>query len=110
MRVDFTNLGLEPPEKSKPGRAGQTGTAANAAATPSGASSTADANAGVDRARFSFDQARVQSLARQALAAPEVRQEKVAPLQQAVANGNYAVDSGKVADAMAAELSHGRIR
>lgn len=110
MRVDFTNLGLEPPEKSKPGRAGQTGTAAAAATANRGAGSTADANACADRVRFSFDPARVHSLATQALAAPEVRQEKVAPLRQSVANGNYAVDSGKVADAIAAELANGRIR
>ena len=76
MRVDLTNYGSEPPEKSKLGRAGQSGTAA-AAATASEASASGSSSA-LDRASFSFDQARVQSLASQALAAPEVRRQTVA--------------------------------
>jgi flagellar biosynthesis anti-sigma factor FlgM len=74
------------------------------------ASAATDNSSGVDQTSFSFDQARVQSLATQALAAPEVRQEKVAPLQQAIANGDYQVDPGKVADAIAAEAGSGTIR
>jgi len=101
MRVDFTNFGFEPPEKSKPGRSGQTGTAASATSAPS--SSAAAGSDGADQASFSFDQTRVQSLASQALAAPEVRQAKVEPLQQAVASGDYQVDPGKVAEAILAE-------
>jgi len=109
MRVDFTNLGLEAPEKSKASRAGSAGTA-SASGAQTGASAATEGGAGVDQTSLSFDQAKVQSLATQALAAPEVRQEKVGPLQQAVASGNYTVDSGKVADAVAAELASGRIR
>ena len=108
MRVEFTNLGLEPPEKSKPGRAAQAGTAASPQVASE--STSDDASAGVDSARFSFDQARVASLETQALATPEVRQEKVTALQKAVENGDYTVDPGKVADAIAAELGSDRIR
>jgi len=108
MRIEFTNLGLEPPEKSKPGRAAQAGTAAS---PPAASERTSDnASVGVDSARFSFDQARVAALQAQALAAPEVRPEKVAGLQQTVGNGDYTVDASKIADAIAAELSGGRIR
>jgi negative regulator of flagellin synthesis FlgM len=110
MRVDFTNLGLETPEKSKAGRTGQTGAASAADTASSAASSAGNANAGVDQTSLAFSHARVQSLATQALAAPEVRQEKVGPLQRAIANGNYSVDSGQVADAMAADLVNGWIR
>jgi flagellar biosynthesis anti-sigma factor FlgM len=110
MRVDFTNLGLEPPERSKPGRAGQTGTSASVPVASDHSGADSQASAGVDRARFSFDQARVASLEARALAAPEVRQEKVVPLQEAVANGNYSVDAHKVADAIAAEAGNGRVR
>lgn len=105
MRVDFTNLGLEPPDKSKPGRAGQTGTADTA-----GVSGNVSTGTTADRTRFSFDQTRVEALNAQALAAPEVRQAKVEPLQAAVAEGSYTVDSGKVAEAIVAEAGNARIR
>jgi len=110
MRVDFTNFGLEPPENSKPGRAGQTGTAPSVTSANDGDAKSTDSSAGVDRARFSFDPVKVQSLAAQVLASPEVRQEKVVALQQTIANGDYSVDSNQVADAMAAELTNGRVR
>jgi flagellar biosynthesis anti-sigma factor FlgM len=107
MRVDFTNLGVEQPERKQTGRVGQSGTAPAATSANEGATSTAQS---VDRARFSFDQAKVHALEAKALAAPEVRQEKVEPLQQAVSNGSYAVDSGRVAEAIAAEHTSGRVR
>lgn len=110
MRVEFTNLGLEPPEKNKPGRATQTGTIASPPAASERASAAAAPSAAVDRTRFSFDQARVASLKAKVLAAPELRQEKVEPLERAVASGNYSVDSRRVADAMAAEFASGRVR
>jgi len=92
MRVDFTTFGLEPPEKGTTGRAGQAG-AAGASSTP-----------GMDQARFSFDQARVQSLQAQVLAQPEIREAKVQALQQAIGNGKYSVSAGQVADALVSEL------
>lgn len=95
MKVDFTNFGLEPPDSSKTSRAGQAGSAAI------GASRTE----GLDQTRFSFDQARVQSLAAQVLAQPEVREAKVRALQLAIGNGEYSVRVGQVADALIRELS-----
>ena len=97
MRVDFTTLGLDPPEKGTTGRAGKTadaGTGANRAS-------------GLDRTRFSFDQTRVQSLEAQVLAQPEIRQAKVESLQQAIGKGEYSVPASRVADALVNELSSG---
>jgi flagellar biosynthesis anti-sigma factor FlgM len=101
MRIDLTTSGLEQPENSQAGRARQSGTTANQGS----ASASTAASAGVDRTQFSFDGTRVQTLAAQALAAPEIRQTKVAGLGQAISNGEYSVDAGKVADAMTAEFS-----
>ncbi len=105
MRVDFTSFGVEPPENGKTGRAGQTGASETVASSASG--STSSSTSGLDQTRFSFDQARVQSLEAQVLAQPEIRQDKVQPLQQAIANGEYSVSAGQVADAMASALGAG---
>ena len=109
MRVDFTSLGVEPPENGKTGRAGQTGASGTTASSASGSTSSSASNgtSGLDQTRFSFDQARVQSLEAQVLAQPEIRQAKVQSLQQAIANGEYSVSAGQVADAMASALGAG---
>jgi len=109
MRVDFTTFGVEPPENSKPGRAGQAGNGTTAAAD-NAASTAASGNAssgapGLDQIRFSFDQARVQSLQAQVLAQPEIREAKVQSLQQAIDNGEYSVPASHVADALVSDLS-----
>lgn len=49
--------------------------------------------------------AEVQQLTAQAANLPEVRSEKIAPLQAKVQNGTYKPDSGQVADALLAEQS-----
>ena|SRR5271157_4241123 len=102
MRVDFATTNLEPAERSQTGRAGQTGPAAN--------ETSGSAGEAVDHTNFSFGRVRIQSLASQALAAPEIRQAKVGALGQAIAAGEYAVDATKVADAMTAEYSGGLVR
>ena len=103
MRVDFTSLGVEPPENGKTGRAGQTGASGTTASSASG--STSSSTSGLDQTRFSFDQARVQSLEAQVLAQPEIRQAKVQSLQQAIGNGEYSVLPGQIANAMVSELA-----
>ena len=102
MRIDFTNYGFEAPEKSKTGKAGQSGTATNATSAGN-ASAASSSGAGADQTSFSFDPARVEALANRALAAPEVRQEKVAALQQAITRGAYTVNAGQVAAAIAGD-------
>lgn len=49
--------------------------------------------------------AEVQHLTAQAANLPDVRSEKIAPLQAQVQNGTYKPDSGQVADALLAEQS-----
>ena len=105
MRVDLTSRGVEPPENGKTGRGGQTGASGTSASSAS--SSTSSSASGPDQARFSFDQTRVQALEAQVLAQPEIRQAKVQSLQQAIANGEYSVSAGQVADAMASALGAG---
>jgi flagellar biosynthesis anti-sigma factor FlgM len=48
---------------------------------------------------------KVQDLKAQLADLPEVRLERVQELQKAVSNGTYEVDSGKIADAMMADLA-----
>jgi flagellar biosynthesis anti-sigma factor FlgM len=60
-----------------------------------------------DRTQFSFDQTRVRALQTQALAQPEVRQQRVDSLRQSVGKGEYAVSDSQVADAIIADLTSG---
>jgi len=127
MRIDFTSSGIGPlenTESNKTGRAGTgaptTGASGNSGRTPGGSSSatvegtldgtlngTLHGTSGVDRASFSFDQTRVQSLAAQVLAQAEIREAKVQSLQQAISDGEYSVPPAHVASALVAELSTG---
>ena len=62
---------------------------------------TAAQGATVDRTTFHSDSLSVTSLTSQAMNTPEVRQDKVAALQQSIASGEYKVDATKTADAIA---------
>jgi flagellar biosynthesis anti-sigma factor FlgM len=53
-----------------------------------------------DKASLSSDSLDVSSLEAQALASPEVRQEKVEALRQSVQSGDYKVEADKVAHAI----------
>jgi len=52
---------------------------------------------------FSGDTLTLSTLAGRALQMPEVRQEKVASLQQSIAAGQYKIDAGSIAAAMLGE-------
>jgi flagellar biosynthesis anti-sigma factor FlgM len=56
-----------------------------------------------DKATLAFDRANIGSLASQAMASAEVRQDKVDALRQAISSGQYKVEPDKVADAMLQE-------
>ena len=56
-----------------------------------------------DTAQLSGDQVRVQALTAQAIAVPEIRQEKVTALGQAVRNGSYHVSPELTAEAVISE-------
>lgn len=53
-----------------------------------------------DRTTLSSDKNQIKTLTAQALSSPEVRQDKVAALRQAVQSGQYKVSPGKIADSM----------
>lgn len=56
-----------------------------------------------DKATLSASQANVQALVAKALSSPEIRQDKVEALRQAIGKGEYKVDPGEIADAMIQE-------
>lgn len=70
--------------------------------TPSETAPTAstDPAVGEDAATLSVDGARVNSLVAKALDAPDIRQDKVEALRQAIQNGEYKVDPAQIAEAM----------
>ena len=53
-----------------------------------------------DGATFSAGSASVGSLEARALASPEIRTDRVEALRNAINNGSYQIDPGKIADAM----------
>lgn len=104
MRVDLTMFGVEPPDSGKARRAGQAG----ASSSTSAASSTSGSASGHDQTRFSFDQARVQSLEAQVMAQPEIRAAKVEPLEQAIRKGEYSLPASRIAEALIREATGNR--
>jgi flagellar biosynthesis anti-sigma factor FlgM len=59
----------------------------------------------VDRTTFSTDTQSVQALTTQAMSTPEIRQDRVDALSQAVSSGEYKPNASKTADAIIA--NHG---
>ena len=95
MRVDQTNRGSESVETSKPERA---------RLTPSPVERGSE-TAVPDQTNFSFSQSRVQALATQVLAQPEVRQQRVDLLRQSLGKGEYSVSDRQIADAIIADVT-----
>lgn len=65
----------------------------------------ASATTGQKRDAFSADTVSLGALQAQALATPEVRQDKVQALRDAIRNGSYEIDPAKIADAMLRDAS-----
>jgi flagellar biosynthesis anti-sigma factor FlgM len=97
MRVDLTHYGTESVDSGKQDRA-------RVAPTPA---EPGNETAVSDQTHFSFDQTRVKLLQTQALAQPEVRQQRVDLLRQSLGKGEYAVSDNKLADAIIADLTNG---
>ncbi len=86
MRIDLNGIslnGMEREDKTK----------------KAGAKPTSSPNV-EDKASLSTDTLSLTSLEATALAAPEVRQDKVEALRQAIQNGEYKVDPQKIAHAI----------
>jgi flagellar biosynthesis anti-sigma factor FlgM len=62
-----------------------------------------DSTATEDRTTLASGSASVDSLVSQAMNSPEIRQDKVASLQQAISSGQYPLDPQKIAAAMVDE-------
>ena len=77
--------------------------AANAAGQAN-ASAQTSSSLGSDHAELSMDHARVAALAAQVSSLPEIRQEKVNALSDALQNGEYNVSPEQTAGAMLAEF------
>ena len=60
-----------------------------------------------DRAQFSVDGGKVQQLKGNLATVPDVRQDRVAALQQAIASGSYNVSGQQIAQAMSSDLLGG---
>jgi len=71
----------------------------NHGSTPA-AVSGADAAMNDDRTTLTSDSGSVSSLVSAAMSNPEIREDKVASLQQAIANGQYDLDPEKIAASM----------
>ncbi|MGO8794585.1 MAG: flagellar biosynthesis anti-sigma factor FlgM [Candidatus Sulfotelmatobacter sp.] len=71
----------------------------NAPSTTSASTNQVQSNT-EDKTTLAFDRANIASLVSQAMASPDVRQDKVEALRQAISNGQYKVEPDKVADAM----------
>jgi len=98
MRIDLNHgpQTLPEPNRSSPQNAGAAG----------GASSSTAAS-GEDQAVLSGAHAQVQSLVAQAFQLPEVREERVLALRQAIQSGHYESSPEKVAGAMFAHMIAG---
>jgi flagellar biosynthesis anti-sigma factor FlgM len=96
MRIDF-NSGTQAAQETKDARL--PGTA--------GKSSAGTHELGEDQAQLSGGQVQIQALAAQALQIPEIRQERVQALRQAIQSGQYHPDPEKVASRVMVQMMRG---
>lgn len=75
---------------------------------PAATTASASSALGEDQAQLSGAHSQVQALATLASQLPEVRQERVQALRQAVKSGQYEASAGQVAGALLAHLSSTR--
>ncbi|MGC2447992.1 MAG: flagellar biosynthesis anti-sigma factor FlgM, partial [Candidatus Sulfotelmatobacter sp.] len=92
-RID---LHYGPQQTTESDRNSQSSQAANSASN--------QAEVGQDQTRFSGAHAQVQALAAQAVQLPEVRQDKVDALRQAIQSGQYQADPQQTAGALFTQM------
>jgi len=97
MRIDL-NSGMQPARETSDTRLQNTAANSSASTHP----------LGEDAAQLSGGHAQVQALAAQVLQAPEIRQERVQALRQAIHSGQYRPDPEKVASRMVAQMTSPR--
>lgn len=89
MRVDLTNVA-----------ANQIAAEPNPKQVSANQVAASDVSGSEDRTSFKSDVQSLNSLVTKALSSPEIRQEKVASLQQAISSGNYKLDPQAIAGHM----------
>jgi negative regulator of flagellin synthesis FlgM len=89
MRIDLNNAA-----------ASQISTEPNEKPVSSTSTPAASAASGEDRTTFSSDTQSLSSLVSTAMSSPDIREEKVASLQQAISSGTYKLDPGAIASSM----------
>ena len=94
MRIDLTQGSQPAPETSR--TSARSGSATNNTSSSNGL--------GEDQAQLSGAHTQVQALAAQAAQLPEVREERVHALRQAIEGGRYRPDPEKIAGAMFAHM------
>jgi flagellar biosynthesis anti-sigma factor FlgM len=94
MRVDGP---LPIPENVQPQKVASSG-------SPTQQSRPASVGSGQDQAQLSVDNDRIQQLKATLAQVPEVRQERVDALRQAVSNGSYRVSDQQLSDAIGSDL------
>lgn len=92
MRVDLNNVA-----------ANQIAAEPNAQQVNANSASASGVSGSEDRTSFKSDTQSLSSLVNQALSSPEIREDKVASLQQAISSGNYKLDPQKIAGSMVDE-------
>lgn len=97
MRIDLNYGSQVTPESNRSNASSPTAAASSASPAPG-------ASLGEDQAQLSGAHPEVQTLAAQAAQLPEVREERVHALRQAVESGQYQASPGQVAGALVAHL------
>jgi flagellar biosynthesis anti-sigma factor FlgM len=100
MRIDLNHESQAVPETSRSSAQGATAAAASASAS--------QALGGEDLAELSGAHAQVQALVAQAAQLPEVREERVQALRQAVERGSYSTSPEAVAGALLTHMLAGQ--
>ena len=94
MRVDAP---VSLPESLQPNKVTSSG-------SPAQQSSAVAVNSGQDQAQFSVDGQTIQQLQAYLSQVPEVRQDRVEALRQAVSSGTYQVSDQQLSDAIASDV------
>jgi flagellar biosynthesis anti-sigma factor FlgM len=89
MRIDLTQTA-----------ASQIATEASAKQAGAKKASASGLAAGEDRTTFTSDKQSLGSLVSAAMSSPEIRQDKVDSLKQAISSGSYQLEPGKIAASM----------
>lgn len=101
MRIDSNQNGQAVSDSNRPGGSPQT---ARSGLNLTTNNLSANTNTNEDQAQLSGGHVLVQALAAQASQLPELRQEKVSALRQAVQSGDYQPDPEQVAGALISHL------